>query len=491
MSGDPRIGTELAGYRIEALLGRGGMAAVYLATHLLLKRKVALKLLAPELGEDELFRGRFLRESELAASLDHPNVIPIYDAGEAEGLLYLAMRHVEGTDLAKLLEREGRIDPGRALELLGGVAEALDAAHARGLVHRDVKPGNVLIAADPDDRVYLADFGLTKSTDDRGLTQTGHFVGTADYVAPEQIAGKPAGAAADVYALGCVLFECLTGEPPFRRESFVATLYGHVNDPVPSVSERDPGLPAAIDAVVARALAKEPEHRQASCRELVAWRAASFGLLRLRASDPAPLALPRSASSAPSRSASNGQPVDLGGPKPRALLAVLLLNAGEVVSSDRLIDELWGETPPKSAGHLLHVYVSSLRKALAPLAAGERQVLVSRAPGYLLSSIRTRSTPAASSTSSPRAGGSSQAAIRSTPRQRSRDALGLWRGPALADFTYEPFAQAEIARLEELRVVAREERIEADLALGRHVELVGELEALVAASPFASACAAS
>ncbi len=280
---DPRVGTELAGYRIEALLGRGGMADVYRAVDSRLGRRVALKLLAPDLAEDERFRDRFLRESRLAASLDHPNVIPIYEAGELDGLLFIAMRFVEGTDLKELLQRERKLDPRRALVLLGRVADALDAAHARGLVHRDVKPGNVLIAvdpkADPPEHPYLSDFGLTKQTSsDSGITQTGQFVGTADYAAPEQITRGPIGPATDQYALACVLYECLTGAPPYRNEALMAVLWAHVNDPPPKASEQDAALPKAVDPVLARALSKEPKQRYGSCRELVANAREAFGL---------------------------------------------------------------------------------------------------------------------------------------------------------------------------------------------------------------------
>jgi serine/threonine-protein kinase len=271
---DPRVGTELAGYRIEALLGRGGMADVYRAVDSRLGRRVALKLLAPDLAEDERFRERFLRESRLAASLDHPNVIPIYEAGEVEGLLFIAMRFVEGTDLRELLQREGKLEPRRALFLLGRVADALDAAHARGLVHRDVKPGNVLIAvdpkADPPEHPYLSDFGLTKqTTSDSGITQTGQFVGTADYAAPEQITRQAIGPATDQYALACLLYECLTGAPPYRNEALMAVLWAHVNDRPPKATEHNPELPRPIDGVLARGLAKEPKQRYGSCRELV------------------------------------------------------------------------------------------------------------------------------------------------------------------------------------------------------------------------------
>jgi serine/threonine-protein kinase len=271
LQADPRIGTELAGYRLERLLGRGGMSVVYLAEDLRLSRRVALKLLAPELAEDTGFRERFLRESRLAASLDHPNVIPIYEAGEAEGVLFIAMRYVDGTDLKALLAAEGTLEPARALGLLDQVAEALDVAHGQGLIHRDVKPGNVLIDARAGrEHVYLSDFGLTKQTgSESGLTETGQFMGTADYVSPEQVARQPATAASDLYALGCVLYECLAGEPPFRAESLMGVLYGHVNEPVPSLHDRRPELPEAVDPVMERALAKDPGLRQPSCRELV------------------------------------------------------------------------------------------------------------------------------------------------------------------------------------------------------------------------------
>jgi WD40 repeat protein/class 3 adenylate cyclase len=267
------VGGEVAGYRIEALLGRGGTAAVYRAHDTRLGRNVALKLLATDLGADERFRERFLQESRLAASLDHPNVIPIYEAGEADGLLYIAMRYVEGTDLEALIAREGALAPGRTLDILSCVAAALDAAHEHGLVHRDVKPGNVLIALDQTfdpPGVYLSDFGLTKHVAaDLRLTQSGQFVGTAKYVAPEQIAGGPLDGRADQYSLGCVLFECLTGAPPFAGEELMAALWAHLNDAPPSPRSHRPSLPQELDAVFERALAKRAAERYASCRELI------------------------------------------------------------------------------------------------------------------------------------------------------------------------------------------------------------------------------
>src|SRR5712691_368736 len=268
-AGEPQLaaGTELAGYRIESLLGRGGMGVVYRARDLALERNVALKLLAPELAQDVRFRERFLRESRLAASLDHPAIIPIYDAGEVAGQLYIAMRLVEGTDLKRVLADEGVLAPERAFALLEQVADALDTAHERGLVHRDVKPSNVLV--DARGHCYLADFGLSRRLAERDDPSRGRTVGTADYVAPEQIRGEEVGPAADVYSLGCVLYECLTGRTPFQRESDFALLYAHLEEPPPSAVERRPELPAAIDPVLARALAKEPAARYETCGEVV------------------------------------------------------------------------------------------------------------------------------------------------------------------------------------------------------------------------------
>jgi WD40 repeat protein len=269
---DPRVGTELAGYRIESLLGLGGMSVVYLAEDLRLKRKVALKLLAASLAEDESFRDRFLEESKLAASIDHPNIVPIYEAGTTHEQLFIAMRYVRGRDLKERL-RSSRLNPGEAVAMLAQVASALDAAHARGLVHRDVKPSNVLLdrGARPDgsDHAYLADFGLTKRVSDgAGVADDGHLMGTIDYVAPEQIAGEELDGRADVYSLGCVLYESLAGRPPFSGDSDLAVVFGHLESEPPALSAARPELPPALDSVVARALAKEPDRRYASCREL-------------------------------------------------------------------------------------------------------------------------------------------------------------------------------------------------------------------------------
>ena len=273
MSETTRIGTVLAGYRIESLLGRGGMSVVYLAEHMRLGRKVALKVLATPLAHDESFRERFARESQRAAELDHPNVIPIYDAGEIEGsdsdgLLYIAMRYVAGSDLRSLLKQEKRLSVGRTLFVLEQVAGALDAAHENNLIHRDVKPSNILVA-DPSEHVYLTDFGVAKQTTAPDLTRTGVFVGTVDYAAPEQIEGLSLGPYTDVYALGCVLYECLAGRPPFDREAEVAVMHAHLTGAPPRLSETRPDLPRELDRVIATAMAKSSGERFRRASELV------------------------------------------------------------------------------------------------------------------------------------------------------------------------------------------------------------------------------
>jgi Protein kinase domain/Domain of unknown function (DUF4328) len=275
MSPDPAAGTAVAGYRIVERVGSGGMGVVWRAEETGLgDRPVALKLLPPALAGDPDFRARFLREMRVAAAIDHPNIVPIYRAGEDRGLLYLAMRYVHASDLRRVLEAEGRLEPGRALAILDQVARALDAAHARGLVHRDVKPGNVLLAPpvfDGDaEHVYLVDFGLARSdSDDRSIGGSGSFLGTPRYAAPEQAAGQPVDGRTDGYALGCVLYECLTGRPPFPGGSGEAVLLAHLESPPPRVTALRPDLPPAIDHVVARALAKAPTDRFPSCRALV------------------------------------------------------------------------------------------------------------------------------------------------------------------------------------------------------------------------------
>jgi serine/threonine protein kinase/ABC-type oligopeptide transport system substrate-binding subunit len=272
-TGDLAPGTPIAGYRIRSVLGRGGMGVVYLAEHEGLQRNVALKVLAPQFATDPKFRERFVRESQLAANLEHPHVIPIYEAGEGDGVLFIAMRYVEGVDLRKLL-LEGPLKPDRALAILRQVADALDAAHERRLVHRDVKPGNILLAhrgPEPREEAYLSDFGLTKRTSSLpGLSGTGEFVGTLDYAAPEQFEGKPLDARTDVYSLGAVLFECLTGRAPFPRPNEAAVMYAHMMEPPPAVTAERPELPGRIDEVVRRAMAKEPADRHPTAGAVIA-----------------------------------------------------------------------------------------------------------------------------------------------------------------------------------------------------------------------------
>jgi serine/threonine protein kinase/DNA-binding beta-propeller fold protein YncE len=279
---EARAGRRLAGYRIQELIGRGGMGVVYRAEHLHLRRTVALKLLAPELAENEGFRERFARESRIAASIPHPNIVPVYDAGEADELLYIAMRYIEGSDLATLLSERRLLDPSQALWILRQAGSALDAAHQQGLVHRDVKPGNVLLDSNG---AYLSDFGLTKPTTARTpYTVPGQLVGTINYVAPEQIRGDDLGRQTDVYALACVLYECLAGEVPYPRESEIAALYAHLQDPPPALSARRPDL-APLDEPLARALAKDPGDRYSTCGELVSAAHEALGEMALTASE--------------------------------------------------------------------------------------------------------------------------------------------------------------------------------------------------------------
>lgn len=268
------VGKQIASYVVEAEIGRGGMAVVYRARDLRLDRTVALKLLAPELARNDTFRKRFAHESRVAAAIDHPHIVPVFEAGETEGVLYIAMRYVPGQDLRALLDREGALPPVKAGRIAVQVASALDAAHAHDLVHRDVKPGNILVAEGTDrdhpEHVYLTDFGLTKkSLSLTGLTTVGQFVGTLDYVAPEQISGKPVDGRCDVYSLACVVYETLCGVPPFRRDDDMALLWAHQYDPPPPLSSERPELPEAGDEVLAKALAKAPEERYRTCLEFV------------------------------------------------------------------------------------------------------------------------------------------------------------------------------------------------------------------------------
>jgi serine/threonine protein kinase len=242
------------------------MGAVYEATQLSLHRVVALKLLAPNLSEDPGFRARFEREGQVQAALDHEHIVSVYEAGQSEYGLFLAMRLIAGPTLKHLI-LDGSLDPRRSVRLLAQVANALDAAHEAGLIHRDIKPQNILIGR--GDHAYLADFGLIKAPDEARLTGTGQFIGTIDYVAPEQIQAEPATPASDIYALTGVLYECLTGEVPFPKPSEAATLHAHVMQPPPKVSERRPDLPPALDGVIAAGMAKDPWSRPSRAAELI------------------------------------------------------------------------------------------------------------------------------------------------------------------------------------------------------------------------------
>ena len=265
---DSHLGRVVAGYRIQERIGRGGMGVVYRAEHLNLRRRAAIKIIAPDLAEASGFRERFNREARIAAALQHPNIVTVYDAGEQDGLLYLAMQYVEGSDLAAVLRSEGRLRPYRAIDVCRQIAAALDAAHAQGLIHRDVKPANVMI----EGRIaFLTDFGLTKRIEGTRtqLTKAGDVVGTIHYVAPEQIEGGRVDARTDIYSLGCLLYHCLSGELPFARDTDVAVIYAHLSEDPPRLTSVRAELPGGLDAVIAKALEKAPDRRFQSCAALM------------------------------------------------------------------------------------------------------------------------------------------------------------------------------------------------------------------------------
>ena len=299
MSGEPpsatsqlAIGSQVAGYQIVEQIGRGGMAVVYRAFDSRLDRSVALKILAPELARDAAFRQRFLREMRSAAAVDHPHIVPVFDAGDAEGHLYIAMRYVSGQDMRTLLDRERTLPAARTAHIVTQVASALDEAHSHGLVHRDVKPGNMLLGrvagSGQPDHVYLSDFGLSKqSLSQVSITSTGEFLGTLDYMAPEQIESRQVDGRADQYSLACTAYEMLAGEPPFRREQGLAVMWAQLSTPAPPLTAKRPDLPPAVDEVMAKALAKTPADRYRCCGDFAdALRAAC----RIRLGDAVPAA---------------------------------------------------------------------------------------------------------------------------------------------------------------------------------------------------------
>jgi len=269
-SGGLAPGSRIAGYLIQEQIGRGGMAVVYRASDPRLNRTVALKILAPELADDATFRQRFLREMRAAASVDHPHIVPVFDAGEADGALFIAMRYVSGQDLRTLLDTERTLPAARVTHIVTQVASALDEAHSRGLIHRDVKPGNMLIGTvagtGQPDHVYLSDFGLSKpSLSSSNITLTGQFLGTIDYMAPEQVEGRAVDGRADLYALACTAFEMLAGAPPFRRDQGLAVMWAQLSAAAPSLRAERPDLSPEVDQVIARALAKAPDDRYPTC----------------------------------------------------------------------------------------------------------------------------------------------------------------------------------------------------------------------------------
>jgi DNA-binding beta-propeller fold protein YncE len=295
-SGRFGVGSRIAGYRLDEETGRGGMAVVYRAYDTRLERPVALKVLAPELARDAAFRQRFIRESRTAAAVDHPNIIPIFEAGEADGVLFIAMRFVHGRDVQSLVNAGGPLPATQACHIISQVAAGLEAAHAHGLVHRDVKPGNILLdaVASFPGHAYLSDFGLSKrALSDSALTSTGQFLGTVDYIAPEQIEGRPVDARTDEYALACTAFTMLTGAPPFTRDESVAVMWAQVSAPPPPLTSRRPDLPHAVDEVMAKALAKVPMERYSTCPQFADALRQACGLEpRSRGGEPGPAQVP-------------------------------------------------------------------------------------------------------------------------------------------------------------------------------------------------------
>ena len=375
----PGVGQTFGDYSIESFLGRGGMGTVYLATHQRLVRKVALKVISAELAHDDEFRARFLQESQLAASLDHPNVIPIYDADEVDGVLFLAMRYVRGSSLLALLSQHGRRSADETLGIAEQVGGALDAAHAAGLVHRDVKPANILVAQ-PGNHVYLCDFGLAKHTSSQGVTRTGFFLGTLDYCAPEQIQGLPLDGRADVYSLGGVLFHCLAGEPPYRRETELAVLNAHLHDPPPVLSSVRSDVPRSLDEVIVTGMAKDRDARYSTAGAL----GAAFARGLAGAGDDAT----RAAHVEVAPRAPNGAPtIALVSPgrRRRLLIGGLVLLALAAVAAVIAVLAMYSNSP-QTASTLpatnLRPFVEQVEDILQDSAAGRRSIGNAIAKGF-------------------------------------------------------------------------------------------------------------
>jgi tRNA A-37 threonylcarbamoyl transferase component Bud32/CheY-like chemotaxis protein len=368
---DAHLGRVVAGYRIEERIGRGGMGLVYRAEHLNLRRRAAIKIIAPELAETSGFRERFNREARIAAALQHPNIVTVYDAGEEDGLLYLAMQYIEGNDLSAVLRSQGRLRPYRALDVCRQVAAALDAAHAQGLIHRDVKPANVLIEGRT---AFLTDFGLTKRMDGTRtqLTKAGDVVGTIHYVAPEQIEGGRVDARSDIYSLGCLVYHCLSGELPFARDSDVAVIYAHLSDEPPRLTSVRPELPAGLDAVIAKALEKAPERRFKSCADLMSAARAVIDAAGPLADTATPRPVPAFSDFATSTGAGQRSPAAGGNP-----------------SMQTAIGPVSGHVDAARRPRVLLAGVDSNTRALARVAAGDR-IDVEEAPAAesLLDTVR-------------------------------------------------------------------------------------------------------
>jgi Protein kinase domain len=349
-----------ASCRIDRVAGRGGMGVVYRATQVPLERVVALKVVAPECSSDPRFRRRFEQESRIAAALDHPNVVPVYASGEEDGRLYLVMRWVEGTDLHALIADSGPLAPARAAEVVREVGAALSAAHSAGLVHRDVKPANVLIAGeDGSGHVYLSDFGLTLEPEaDPRLTQTGEWIGTADFMAPEQFEAGAVDARTDVYALGCLLYTALTGEAPFRRTTVAATMLAHLRDQPPQPSAAA-GVPPSFDAVLSRALAKQPGDRYASVEALVDAALAAAG-------DPVPPASAGATAVLPNGSGPPEPPTRVTGPTARLVRGRRRLSRGAIFAGSSA-----GLGAVAAAALLVGVGPLGAEEASGPLTRGE------------------------------------------------------------------------------------------------------------------------